>query len=393
MARDGGIIRWLFGSSPNVSQEGLSSKREFKLILERERSLVDRNNRMFSVLIFGSGNSRYHRESVRALMDVLSRRLRKTDIVGWLDRQSIGVMMPDTPPAGAWIVGNSVCQLLASDSVQPTCTVWTYPAEQPPKPVVHDPAQMELFGADEVVSANPAPEEDASSGGEAAPASDARHLVAGLPIPWWKRAVDIAGSGLGLILVSPLILTSAAAVKLLSPGPAFLKQERVGHLGRRFHCWKIRSMHVNADTGIHQQHLKQLMQANTPMTKLDKGHDPRVIPVIGKVLRASGIDELPQLLNVLWGDMSLIGPRPCLPYEYDGYQQWQKKRFDGLPGLTGLWQVSGKNRTTFVEMMRLDIAYTQRKSVWLDGKIFFRTLPTLVNEVRDVLGGKRKGRK
>ncbi len=393
MSRDGGIISWLFGPSPNVGRDGLSSRREFKLILERERSLVDRNNRMFSVLIFGSENGRYHRESVRSLMDILSRRLRKTDIVGWIDRHSIGVMMPDTPPAGAWIVGNSVCELIASELFCPTCTVWAYPAEQPPKPAANDPAQLELFKIEESASEEDSLAESEPSGGEAATASDARHLVAGMPIPFWKRLVDIAGSGLGLLLVSPLILGSAAAVKLLSPGPAFLKQERVGHLGRRFHCWKIRSMHVNADAGIHQQHLKTLMQANTPMTKLDKGNDPRVIPVIGKVLRASGIDELPQLLNVLRGDMSLIGPRPCLPYEYDGYQQWQKKRFDGLPGLTGLWQVSGKNRTTFVEMMRLDIAYTQRKSVWLDGKIFFQTLPTLVNEVRDVLGGKRKGSK
>jgi len=124
------------------------------------------------------------------------------------------------------------------------------------------------------------------------------------------------------------------------------------------------------------------------MTKMDVKGDPRIIP-LGVPLRASGLDELPQLLNILRGDMSLVGPRPCVAYEYEKYLPWQKERFNSLPGLTGLWQVSGKNRTTFDEMIQLDIEYSQTKSLWLDTKIILKTIPALIVQMQDT----RKGRK
>jgi lipopolysaccharide/colanic/teichoic acid biosynthesis glycosyltransferase len=119
------------------------------------------------------------------------------------------------------------------------------------------------------------------------------------------------------------------------------------------------------------------MNSNAPMMKMDSQGDPRII-TFGVLLRASGLDELPQLINVLQGEMSLVGPRPCLPYEYDEYLPWQKKRFETVPGLTGLWQVSGKNKTTFLEMIQLDIKYAKNKTLWWDLKIILMTAPALI---------------
>jgi lipopolysaccharide/colanic/teichoic acid biosynthesis glycosyltransferase len=139
-------------------------------------------------------------------------------------------------------------------------------------------------------------------------------------------------------------------------------------------------MHVNADTSVHKRYLRELMHNEKSMVKLDDGKDKRIIP-FGRILRASGIDELPQLLNVLLGDMSLVGPRPCIPYEASEFHPWQIRRFDTIPGLTGLWQVSGKNRTTFKEMIRLDIAYTKKRAFLLDMRIFLKTIPAIINQV------------
>jgi lipopolysaccharide/colanic/teichoic acid biosynthesis glycosyltransferase len=196
-------------------------------------------------------------------------------------------------------------------------------------------------------------------------------------MPVWKRAVDVFCIVLGLPLLVPLMLLLAAFVKCVSRGPVLFRQDRVGYRGRRFTCYKYRSMHVNASTEAHQQHLIHLMNADVPMVKLDSKGDRRLIP-LGSLFRATGLDELPQLLNVLRGEMSLVGPRPCLPYEYEHYQPRQKRRFEAVPGLTGLWQVSGKNKTTFAEMINLDIFYVAHKSFWLDLAIMLRTIPAVI---------------
>lgn len=193
-----------------------------------------------------------------------------------------------------------------------------------------------------------------------------------MPIPRWKRVLDVTLVLLSLPLVLPLMLCLAVLIRMVSKGPVLFKQERVGHWGRRFMCLKFRTMHVGADTISHQGHLGQLINSDAPMVKLDAHGDSRIIP-FGRLLRASGLDEIPQLINVLRGEMSLAGPRPCLPYEFELYQPWQRERFNSLPGLTGLWQVSGKNKTTFKEMMQLDIEYVRRKTLWLDLAIIFKT--------------------
>jgi len=205
-------------------------------------------------------------------------------------------------------------------------------------------------------------------------------------VPRWKRALDIACILVALPLLLPLMLFIAVVIKIGSAGPVLFSQERVGYLGRRFMCFKFRTMVVSANTAVHEGHWKRLIDSNIPMAKMDLKGDSRLIPC-GRLLRATGLDELPQIINVLRGEMSLVGPRPCISYECDKYLPWQRERFNTLPGLTGLWQVSGKNRTTFVEMIRLDIRYARTKSLWLDLKIMLWTVPALISQIQDLRSG------
>lgn len=202
-------------------------------------------------------------------------------------------------------------------------------------------------------------------------------------IPLSKRVLDVLCLAVAFPAWMLIMAGVSAFIFLVSPGPVFFVQDRAGHRGRRFRCFKFRTMKLNASTQSHQEHLKQLMKSDAPMTKLDAKGDPRLIP-FGAFLRASGLDELPQLLNVFLGQMSLVGPRPCTLFEYEQYEPWQRERFNALPGLTGLWQVSGKNRTTFREMVRLDIAYARSHSVPLDLGIIAKTFGVLSRQIREV---------
>ena len=208
-----------------------------------------------------------------------------------------------------------------------------------------------------------------------------------IALPRWKRLLDCVLILLSMPVVLPLALAIAFIIKRKSPGSVLFQQQRVGFRGEPFMCLKFRTMHCAAETVSHQSHLQDLINSDAPMTKLD-GADARIIP-FGKILRASGLDELPQLINILKGEMSLVGPRPCVPYEAEKYLPWQIERFNAAPGLTGLWQVSGKNRTTFTRMMELDIEYTRRKSLWLDLKIIFMTIPALLLQMWDMKVAKK----
>jgi len=201
-------------------------------------------------------------------------------------------------------------------------------------------------------------------------------------LPRWKRVLDVAAVLMALPVVLPLAATIGLVIRLVSSGPILFKQERVGYRGRLFLCLKFRTMYCGAETAAHQGHLRQLMASNVPMTKMDAAGDSRIIP-LGSLLRSSGLDELPQLVNVLKGEMSLVGPRPCLAYEAAKYLPWQMERFKAVPGLTGLWQVSGKNRTTFTRMMQLDIEYARTKTLGLDLTIIFKTIPALLSQMRE----------
>jgi len=207
-------------------------------------------------------------------------------------------------------------------------------------------------------------------------------------LPVWKRTLDVCV----IVALSPALLFFgsfvAALVRLSSPGPVIFRQRRIGFQGREFTCLKFRTMRANAEADSHQSHTAHLIQAQAPLMKLDARHDPRLLPV-GGFLRATGLDELPQLFNVLRGEMSIVGPRPCMPYEFELHKPWQRRRYNAVPGLTGLWQVSGKNRTTFDQMVQLDIKYGERLNLWLDLRIIAKTFPTLWKQCLEARAAKR----
>ncbi|MEO8350738.1 MAG: sugar transferase [Chthoniobacteraceae bacterium] len=216
--------------------------------------------------------------------------------------------------------------------------------------------------------------------------NDSSHAGSDVKLPAGKRMLDVGIILLTLPIWLPVMVLISMWVLFVSRGPIFFRQERIGLKGHKFWCLKFRSMKVNADTQLHEGHFFELLNPDRPMTKLDTIGDPRLIRG-GKLFRASGLDELPQIFNVLRGEMSLVGPRPCTPQEYRHYLPWQKERVTTLPGLTGNWQVNGKNYTTFSEMIAMDIDYSRNISVRRDCAILWKTVPTVLEEVRVTLAG------
>lgn len=197
-----------------------------------------------------------------------------------------------------------------------------------------------------------------------------------------KRLFDILVASVVLFAAGPLMLLTAILIKSTSRGPIFFKQDRVGFMGKVFTMYKFRTMETGTDTDMHQDYVTDLINKNNdhPMVKIDDRH--QLIP-FGNIIRRLFIDELPQLLNVIRGDMSLVGPRPAIPYEVQAYSDWHMGRLLAYPGMTGLWQVSGKNRLTFDEMVRLDIQYADACSFTMDMKILLKTPLAIFSEVRN----------
>lgn len=191
----------------------------------------------------------------------------------------------------------------------------------------------------------------------------------------FKRIIDIIGAGLGLILLSPIIAIVACAVKVTSKGPIFFSQKRVGKNGELFEMYKFRSMVVNAEEL--KENLEDQNEMSGPMFKIKD--DPRVTKV-GKFIRKTSIDELPQLWNILKGDMSLVGPRPSLPKEVEQFDNWMFKRLSVRPGLTCYWQVSGRNNIDFEDWMKLDVKYVEERNIWIDIKLIFKTIFVLFGD-------------
>jgi len=199
-----------------------------------------------------------------------------------------------------------------------------------------------------------------------------------------KRALDVVAVTAGGLVLLPFLGLIAAAIKLTSPGPVLYKQERVGRQGRHFTLYKFRSMVVNNDDEAHRKYVKSLMRGNAAGVdshgrKVYKIIDDPRVTRVGRFLRRASLDELPQLWNVFRGDMSLVGPRPCLPYEWDLYEDWQRHRLDVVPGITGLWQVTGRSQVSFEEMVLLDLHYITNWSLGLDLALLTRTIPVVIH--------------
>lgn len=196
-----------------------------------------------------------------------------------------------------------------------------------------------------------------------------------------KRAIDVLGSAAALIVLAPVLLLIAVVIRLTSPGPILFRQRRLGQYGVPFTCLKFRSMHAVNDARIHEEYVKRFIAGNVEAPASGRNgkvvykltNDPRLTP-IGAFLRKTSLDEFPQFLNVLWGQMSLVGPRPPIPYELEAYDVWHRRRLlEVKPGITGLWQVNGRSRLCFDDMVRLDLRYATTWSVWLDIKILIQT--------------------
>jgi lipopolysaccharide/colanic/teichoic acid biosynthesis glycosyltransferase len=196
-----------------------------------------------------------------------------------------------------------------------------------------------------------------------------------------SRLIDLVGTSFLLVVLGPLMLAIAALVRITSHGPALFRQTRIGYRRRPFVMLKFRSMHVDCDDAIHRDFVSRMLTGNDPRSTdgdLYKLRGDRRVTPLGRFLRATSLDELPQLINVLCGEMALVGPRPVLAWEVELYQPRHHERFDVVPGITGLWQVSGRSRLTMTEALELDLEYVRRRSVALDIWILVKTLPAVL---------------
>lgn len=287
------------------------------------------------------------------LLGILQDRLRLTDEFGFLPDRRIGVVLPDTPAAGAWKVARDVSYRFDADRQSLRCHVYVYRPDPPQRRDHDDP-----FG-------------NAESDEEATQTLDSFFEQ---ELPAWKRTADIVGAVIGLIVLSPLMLLAGVAVWLTSPGPVLFLQRRAGVGGRPFRMVKFRTMCADAER--RKASLLAYNQQDGPAFKLDR--DPRVTTV-GRFLRATSIDELPQLWNVLRGEMSLVGPRPLPCDESSDCRGWEKQRLDVTPGMTCIWQIKGRAGVPFADWMRMDVRYVRSRSFWHDTKLLLMTIPAVLS--------------
>jgi len=398
-----GFLKSVLGSKNGSGSDLLLPTDQFQTQILHECARCDRNAHVFSLIHIdlrcaARDRNQHRRQVARILSRSLIRRMRTTDEIGWLDENTIGVFLPETEIEGARSLARDACEGFSYQ-------IYTYPWLTD----IHDYLEAgesrsaETVDGDRISSGvseseeEPPTRQQKSSGEENSRLEEAlqKRYAAVMPIvelvmppgaPFWKRTYDLLGSAILLTALSPLFAAVTLYIKIVSKGPVFFRQERIGYLGKPFTMMKFRTMRVGSDNiSVHKTYLKELIKSeDKAMTKLDTGKDDRLIPM-GKLLRRTCLDELPQLINVFKGDMSLVGPRPCLDYEAQDFSLWQRKRFNSIPGMTGLWQVSGKNRLTFKEMMRLDVRYTTRKNMAMDLIISLKTVPAILGQVRDAV--------
>jgi lipopolysaccharide/colanic/teichoic acid biosynthesis glycosyltransferase len=323
----------------------------FRQAFARERMRSDRSGLPLAILTIELPASRATEHDVEFLGQVLATRLRLTDTAGRLTPNCIGVLLPDTSKSGAWKVASDVCGVYPVGHDRPNCDVRMYPDEHAGR-AGHEK---------EVVEQQVACVESPSASLFVARVSPA------------KRAVDIVGAALGLLATAPLFLIIAAAIKATSRGPVFYSQEREGLGGRRFRIYKLRTMRPGADQL--QANLRAYSEQDGPAFKMSR--DPR-ITWIGRWLRRTSLDELPQLWNVLRGEMSLVGPRPLPTNESLQCLPWQRRRLSVTPGLTCIWQIWGRNTVPFDEWMRMDLRYVEEQSLGYDLGLMAITAPAIL---------------
>jgi lipopolysaccharide/colanic/teichoic acid biosynthesis glycosyltransferase len=327
-----------------------------------EKRRVDRSKAPLSIVLFS-----FHikeTDNVRQIQEFLKslhKNTRETDIKGWVDNDVIGLILPDTDVTGAKKYVEKVRNGNGGSAF--SVVTGTYPDDVFNKLLIDEPSQPDLFPINLDESKEP------------------KKIELAL-----KRGVDILGAVTGLLVFSPIMLITVLLIKVTSSGPVIYKQNRFGKKGARFPFYKFRSMYSNVDDQIHREYVTNLIKGELEKINQGDGEQPlykmksdsRVTPV-GKIIRKTSIDELPQFLNVLKGEMSLVGPRPPLPYEVEKYEPWHLRRIlEVKPGITGLWQVDGRSKTSFDDMVRMDLRYVQNWSLWLDIKILLKTVRAVI---------------
>jgi lipopolysaccharide/colanic/teichoic acid biosynthesis glycosyltransferase len=357
-----------------LSEESSSGERivlnpeAFRRMIALERKRSERSRKPFVLLLLDMGErpSDKHGKILRKISSVLSASTRDTDVTGWYESDSVvGVMFTEIATEdSASLPGTIIARV--TDTLRSNLALEQFNRVRISFHVFPEQWDHE----DHSGSSNPTLYPDLSQ------REDARKLFRNL-----KRVMDIVGSSLALLFLMPAFLAIASAVKATSKGPIFFRQRRIGQHGKSFVFLKFRSMYVNNDAGIHKDYVQKLIAGKAdkqPSNGSGEGVykltcDPRVTK-IGAFLRKTSLDELPQFINVLQGEMSLVGPRPPVPYEVEAYDIWHRRRLlEAKPGITGLWQVSGRSRMKFDDMVRLDLHYARTWSPWTDVKILCRT--------------------
>lgn len=357
-----GLKRLFRRVASNVSPTVLK-RDEFHRLIQRERLRADRNGETFSLIVMAPRSLQHGEKMLPELIRVLHSRLRATDDIGEFESNRLGVLLPDTPSAGAWTVVDHIIHLLPKEILSPICEVYTYPS-------------FDSGGDDLGEYADDGEPRGATLGTNEGPRVGDQNVRGGLrmdslfmiSLPAWKRGMDILGAATGLIVLSPLLALIGTAVKLTSPGPMFFRQLRRGQGGKAFVLYKFRSMVDGADRM--QQELRHQNEQDGPAFKIKA--DPRITP-LGKFLRRTGLDEFPQLWNVLKGDMTLVGPRPLPCHESDASETWQQRRLDAKPGLTCVWQSRGHEQVSFADWMRMDLRYVEEQKFALDAALVAKT--------------------
>jgi exopolysaccharide biosynthesis polyprenyl glycosylphosphotransferase len=336
------------------------------LCLERKRT--ERSGRRFVLLLVDSGTllKSVKTTGLPNLMLAITQATRDTDLIGWYkEGEIIGVIFTEVGSAEDKVVVHALSTKV-TDSLYRVLSI---------KEINEIRLSFHVFPEDWHDHDQDGPVKATLQ------MALAREIIQKKASLGLKRLMDIIGSILGLLLCLPVFVVIALAIKLNSSGPVFFRQVRLGQHGKKFTFLKFRSMRVNSDHQIHEEYVKRFIlgastieQATANQQNLYKlTADPRITR-IGRFLRSTSLDELPQFFNVLWGDMSLVGPRPPVIYEFERYNLWHKQRLLPVkPGITGLWQVRGRSRVTFDEMVRLDIRYARCWSLWLDIKILAQT--------------------